>query len=138
MTSLRWLGEGPYHVWQNRLRGTWLGIHETPRHDLQPGESWVYPEFEGYYAGVRWAKLATTDGTFTVFNNTPGTYLRVGTPRISHVSTTIDFPAGDVSFLHAIPAIGSKGKPAEQAGPESQWAKAAGRYEGSVVFRFDD
>lgn len=77
-------------------------------------------------------------GAFTIFHSAPGTCLRVGTPRISHVSTTIDFPAGDLSLLHAIPAIGSKGKPAEQAGPQSQWAKASGRYEGALVFRFGE
>lgn len=132
--SFRWLGEGPYRVWQNRLRGTWLGVHETARHDLQPGESWVYPEFEGYFAGVRWARLATDAGAITVYNPDPSSYVRVGTPRISHVSTTPDFPSGDLSFLQAIPAMGSKGKPAEGAGPHSQWAKATGRYSGTLVF----
>ena len=134
----RWLGEGPYRVWQNRLRGTWLGVHETARHEQQAGEAWVYPEFEGYFAGVRWTRLATTAGSITVSGMRADTFVRIGTPRIDHPSTTIDFPAGDISFLHAIPAIGSKGKPAEQAGPHSQWAKAAGRYEGTLVFRFGD
>jgi hypothetical protein len=136
--SLRRLGEGPSRVWQNRLRGTTLGVYDVANHDVQPGESWDYPEFEGYFAGVRWARFATTAGAFSLEPGRADTFLRVGTPRISHPSTTIDFPAGEISLLQAIPAIGSKGKPAEQAGPQSQWAKAAGRYAGSAVFRFGD
>lgn len=138
MKSLRWLGEGPTRVWQNRLRGTSLGIYEAKRTEQQPGEEFVYPEFEGYFAGVRWAQLTTAAGVLTLANAKPEVFLRVGTPRIDHPSTTIEFPAGNVSFVHAIPAIGSKGKPAEQAGPGSQWAKASGRYEDSLEFRFDD
>jgi len=138
MNSLRWLGEGPTRVWQNRLRGTNLGVHEIARNDLQPGEAWGYPEFQGCFAGLRWARFDTAAGPFTVLSASPETYLRVGTPRISHPNTTVDFPSGDLSLLHAIPAMGSKFKPAEQAGPEGQWAKAAGRYEGTLTFRFGD
>ena len=138
MTSLRWLGEGPYRVWKNRLPGTWLGVHEIARNDLQPGEAWGYPEFQGYFAGVRWARLDTHGGTLTMTCASPEIFLRVGTPRISHPQTTVDFPAGDLSFLHAIPGIGSKFKSPEVSGPSAAWAKASGRYEGTVVFRFGD
>jgi hypothetical protein len=138
MLSLRWLGEGPYRVWQNRQRGNSLGLHENVRREQQPGESWNYPEFDGYFAGVRWAQLATTAGPLTLAGLSPQTYFRIATPRITHPHTTLDFPAGDLSFLHAIPAMGSKGKPSEQAGPASQWAKATGAYEGTVVFRFGE
>ncbi|MBC7857317.1 MAG: hypothetical protein H7Z39_00795, partial [Burkholderiaceae bacterium] len=78
MKSLRWLGEGPYRVWQNRLHGTWLGVHENARHVLQPGESFRYPEFEGHFAGVRWARLDTTAGPLTIVSDQPGTFLRAG------------------------------------------------------------
>ena len=138
MKSLRWFGEGPARVWQNRLPGTSLGVHEIARHDLQPGESWGYPEFQGCFAGLRWARLDTAAGPLTVVSNSPEIYLRVGTPRISHPNTTVDFPPGDFSFLHAIPAMGSKFKPADQAGPSGQWAKAAGRYAGALTFRLGD
>ena len=65
----------------------------------------------------------------------PGTYLRIGTPRISHPFTTVAFPAGDLSFLESIPAIGSKFITPEKTGPSSQPAKAAGLHSGSLVFR---
>ncbi|HEY4245992.1 MAG TPA: glycoside hydrolase family 2 TIM barrel-domain containing protein [Lacunisphaera sp.] len=138
MKSLRWLGEGPYRVWQNRLRGTWLGVHEIARNDIQPGTAWNYPEFQGIFGGLRWARLDTEVGPLTVASATPDVYLRIGTPRISHQNTTVDFPSGDISFLHAIPAMGSKFILPDKTGPSSQPAKAQGKYVGSLTFSFGD
>jgi len=138
MRALRWWGQGPTRVWQNRLRGTWLGLHENRNAKQQSGVTWNYPEFAGYFAGVRWAELETTRGTLSLMPAQPDIYLRIGTPRIDHPNTTIDFPAGNLSILHAIPAMGSKMRPANRFGPQSQPAQAAGHYEGSVVFSFAD
>lgn len=136
MTGMRWLGEGPFRVWQNRRRGTWLDVHETIRHNQQPGEQWSYPEFEGCFAGVRWARLATVAGALTIDGMAENTFLRVGTPRATHPQTMVDFPAGSLSVLHAIPAMGSKFKPADVAGPSGAPAHASGTYQGTVRFRF--
>ncbi len=136
MTGLRWLGEGPFPVWQNRRRGTWLGLHGTVRRDQQAGEAWDYPEFAGCFAGIRWARLGTTAGSITIDGVPGGAFLRVGTPRPTHPQTMVDFPAGNLSVLHAIPAMGSKFKPAEVAGPSGQPARAAGTYTGTLRFRF--
>jgi hypothetical protein len=138
MKSLRWLGEGPYRVWQNRLRGTSLGVHEIASNDIQPGEAWNYPEFQGIFAGLRWARLDTAAGPLLVESESPEIFLRIGTPRISHAFTTVEFPAGDVSFLHAIPAIGSKFIQPEREGPSGQPAKASGVFSGSLVFRLGE
>ena len=138
LRSLRWLGEGPFHVWKNRLRGTTLGVHEIDRNETRPGETWDYPEFQGYFAGLRWARLATTSGKFTVMSDSPDTYLRVGTPRIGHINTSPPYPAGDLSFLAAIPPIGSKFVTTEKTGPASAWATAAGTIGGTLTFRFAD
>lgn len=138
MNTLRWLGAGPTRVWQNRLRGTVLDVHEVKRTEFQSGEAWSYPEFQGFFAGLRWARLETKDGPLTVTSASPEIYLRVGTPRIDHQNTSVEFPAGDLSFLHAIPAIGSKFVTPERTGPLSQPAKAAGTYRGSLVFEFGD
>ncbi len=136
MKSLRWLGNGPYRVWQNRLRGTWLAIHETAYNDIQPGDSWGYPEFQGFFSGLRWANLETPVGCLAVASASPGIYLRVGTPRISYGNTNVEFPAGDLSFLNAIPSVGGKFGAAEQFGPASQPAKANGNYSGTLTFTF--
>lgn len=137
MRSLRWYGQGPARVWQNRLRGTWLGLHETRRAGQQSGVTWHYPEFDGYFAGVRWARLETNAGMLTLIPGLADTYLRVGTPRADHPNTTVDFPSGALSFLHAIPAIGTKFQPPARLGPHSQPAKASGRFEGTMVFRLE-
>jgi hypothetical protein len=136
LRSVRWLGDGPYRVWKNRLPGATLGVHETAQHEVQPGENWGYPEAQGYFGGLRWARLATASGVFVVTSASPEVYLRVGTPRFSLLNTSPAFPAGDLSFLHAIPAIGSKFVTAEKTGPASGWSKASGRQTGSLVFRF--
>ena len=135
LQSLKWLGEGPSRVWQNRLRGTSLGIYQIASNDNQAGESWQYPEFQGCFAGLRWAELKTASGGLTVSTADASTYLRVGTPRISHPFTTVAFPPGDVSFLKVIPAIGSKFILPEKTGPSSQAVKVAGDQGGSLVFR---
>lgn len=134
--SVRRLGEGPYRVWANRLRGTTLGVHEIARTGEPSVEARRYPEFEGYFAGTRWARFNAGAGSWTVTSASPQVYLRVGTPPTDHVNTTVDFPAGDISFLHAIPAMGSKFVLAADTGPESQPAKAAGVYTGSLTFEF--
>mgnify|MGYP003913530911 CR=1 FL=1 len=140
LVSMRWLGEGPYRVWKNRLQGTWLGVHEVAQFDQQPGESFRYPESQGFFAGVHWARLSTTGGQLrisSIRSNKQDGYLRVGTPRISHINTTVEFPAGDLSWLHAIPAIGEKFTPTEALGPSAAWPVASGAYEGSLSLRFD-
>ncbi|RYD18473.1 MAG: hypothetical protein EOP88_22465 [Verrucomicrobiaceae bacterium] len=136
--SVKWLGDGPSRVWQNRLRGTELGVWEIARNDIQPGESWTFPEFQGCFGGLRWTRLATETGDLTVSSGDAQTYLRVGTPRISHPNTTVAFPAGDLSFLKAIPGIGSKFSKPEDSGPSGKPATASGEYRGTLVFRFGD
>ncbi|QCP14489.1 beta-galactosidase [Pseudoduganella umbonata] len=137
LRSTRWLGQGPYRVWKNRLHGTWLGVHEVARFDQQPGETFRYPESQGFYAGVRWARLDTAAGALLVSAAQPDGYLRVGTPRISHANTTVEFPAGDLSWLHAIPAIGEKFSGTEVLGPAAAWPVANGEYRGTMTFRFE-
>lgn len=136
LRGMRWLGEGPYRVWKNRLHGTRLGVHQVAHAALQPGESFGYPESQGFFAGVRWARFDTSTGALLVQPGDPGGYLRVGTPRISHGNTTVEFPAGDLSWLHAIPAIGEKFVPTDALGPAAAWPQANGAYRGSLTFRF--
>jgi len=138
LKSVKWLGQGPARVWQNRLRGTTLGVHEIVRNDIQPGESWTFPEFQGYFAGLRWASLETTSGPLTISAGDPETYLRIGTPRISHPLTSVSFPAGDLSFLKAIPAMGSKFIAPAKSGPSSQPVEVSGLQSGSLVFHLGE
>jgi hypothetical protein len=134
LRAVRWLGEGPNRVWQNRLQGTRLGVHETPWHAMPRGETFQYSESAGYFAGVRWARLAANAGDLVVRLETPSVYLRLGTPRITVPSTMAEFPAGDLSFLHAIPGMASKFKTIADSGPSAAPAEARGEYRGTVLF----
>jgi len=62
MVRKTWLGDGPYRVWRNRLKGaTWAsGIRLTTT--VAGYKDWVFPEFAGYFANVRWLRLTTTEG----------------------------------------------------------------------------
>jgi hypothetical protein len=134
--SFRWLGEGPYRAWKNRLRGGSLGVHEVQWKEGRPGQSWDYPESQGYFAALRWARIDTADGAFQVDAATADLALRVGAPRFSLLNTSPPFPPGALSFLHAIPAIGSKFVGPERTGPASQPTQLSGHSTGTLTFRF--
>jgi hypothetical protein len=68
VTSKRWVGKGPYRVWQNRREGGVFGFHETAYNNPIPGETYVYPEFKKYFDEWRWLTLATTNARVTVEN----------------------------------------------------------------------
>ena len=70
MRAMTWLGDGPYRAWKNRLAGETLGVWHNAYNDTITGDSlWQYPEFKGYYADVRWARLQTVEGPITVVMN---------------------------------------------------------------------
>lgn len=46
MKGIRWLGMGPYRVWQNRMQGTRLDVWANAYNDSTPGDSWIYPELD--------------------------------------------------------------------------------------------
>jgi hypothetical protein len=134
--AVRWLGRGPYRVWQNRTHGTRLDVWERPYNDTTPGESWLYPEFKGYFAGWRWAVFDTNGGRVTVVNQTGDSHLGVYRPKDGR-DGLLDLPETGIAFLDVIPAIGSKFQPPDQLGPQSQPRHVSGTTRGSVLFRFD-
>jgi hypothetical protein len=139
--GMTWLGQGPYRVWKNRMRGASLGVHRTAYNDNVPGESWHYPEFKGYFAGLRWLRLDTDQGPIAVATDTEGLFFRTWTPKRDTQNTSPPFPDGDLSFLHAIPPIGTKfrhpySNERKGMGPESRPNEAKGTYEGVLYFRF--
>ncbi|HEV2294980.1 MAG TPA: glycoside hydrolase family 2 TIM barrel-domain containing protein [Tepidisphaeraceae bacterium] len=157
LKSMRWLGAGPHRVWKNRLAGTTLGVWENPINDTITGhQEWVYPEFRGCYAGVRWMRLDTTDGPIVIAPQDPSLFVQVLTPRFPEKpgedrATTstrpllglsrharADLPDAGLSILHAIPAIGNKFHRADQTGPQGQQNRATGEYRGRVKFFFGD
>ncbi|RMG66427.1 MAG: hypothetical protein D6722_15045 [Bacteroidetes bacterium] len=123
--GIRYLGQGPYRVWKNRMRGTSLGVWEKAYNNTVTGESWAYPEFKGFHAGLYWAILDTEEGPIRVYSATEGLFLHLFTPdqpQMAYNENTDGlFPtAGNLSFLHAISPIGTKFKKSTQIGPQGQ------------------
>jgi hypothetical protein len=140
ITGVKYLGRGPYHVWKNRMKGQQLGVWQKAYNNTVTGESWNYPEFKGYYAEVYWMQLQTKEGNFLVLGG--GGYLQLlktEKPKAAgNDYTSPPFPEGNIGFMHAIPAIGTKFQAPELLGPQSQknvWPKDA-RISGSLLFDF--
>lgn len=136
MRTIRWLGRGPYRVWQNRTQGTRLDVWENRYNDTTPGESWNYPEFKGYFRDWRWADFDTNGGRVTLFNETNDSYLGVYKPKDGR-DGLLDLPETGIALLDVIPAIGSKFQPPSQLGPQSRQRQVSGTKGGVVLFRFD-
>jgi len=141
VTDMRWLGRGPYRVWKNRLDGQGFDVWANAANDTATGESWVYPEFRGFFADMYWATIGTRSQPVTVVFETPGLFLRMLTPHnpVDPRFTAVAFPEGDISVMHAIPPIGTKFHAAAAYGPESQMNLVNGRtgtYTGTLHFAF--
>ncbi|WP_276168421.1 glycoside hydrolase family 2 TIM barrel-domain containing protein [Zobellia alginiliquefaciens] len=123
VAGMKWLGDGPYRVWRNRMKGTKFQVWENDYNNTITGESgFVYPEFKGFFSGLYWSKLkGKNNNGFTVYCKTPHTYLRMLTPDApadnKRDKVIPEFPAGDISFVMNIPAIGTKFQYAESTGP---------------------
>jgi hypothetical protein len=136
----KWLGDGPYRVWKNRMKGTQFDVWQCDYNDTEQGRSWDYPEFKGYFSNINWLALDTLEGIITIATDTPGLFLRLYTPRSGREpkNTAVTFPAGDISFLHAVGPIGTKFHPAKNLGPESRKTIAKGIYKITLYFFFGD
>jgi hypothetical protein len=138
--AMRWLGRGPGRVWKNRLAGPGFGVHrKTANNTNTAKEDWVYPEFRGYHADLRWAVIETKGEPLLLVTPTPGLFLRMlGWPDASDSRPGLNVarPPGDLSLLHGINAIGHKFGDAASLGPEGRPNLAQGRYSGAVDLWF--
>lgn len=137
----RWLGDGPFRVWQNRLRGVTLNVWENDYNNTLTGyRDWIYPEFKGFFSNVRWLQFDTQEGQITVVNNSGVPFVQVLTPEFAPTNLMAKafapVPECGLGFLDAIPPIGSKFKEARFSGPQGQAAVAHGEYTGSLSFYF--
>jgi hypothetical protein len=149
--SMRFLGDGPAPVYQDRLAGGTLDVWSRSYNntmvgdpdDLKPGEHFDYPIFKGFYSGVRWLQFSTSEGPITAIvdqqHNSP-IYVQVFTPKTPPPNllgqVAVPFPHAGVSFLHAIPAIGNKFGGPQSMGPMGQAAIAKGEYKGHISLYF--
>ena len=119
--SARWLGEGPYRVWKNRMEGTTYGLWEKAYNNTMAGSApWDFPEFKGYHAGVAWMELNTLDGKIMVANPDRDLFFRLfHFHSLPEPTPHPALPPGDLSFLDAIPPTGTKMSTRINAGPET-------------------
>ncbi|MDR1883347.1 MAG: DUF4981 domain-containing protein [Prevotella sp.] len=134
--SKKWLGNGPYRVWQNRLHGTKFGIWENDRNDPVPGESFLYPEFKGYFSNWKWVSFTTTEGIIGLGNTDNDNYLGVYSPRDGRDALLYTFPENGISVLKVIPAVRNKVNSTDLAGPSSQPEWVSGIQKGSIYINF--
>ena len=135
--SKRWLGDGPYRVWQNRLHGTVYNVWQNRYNDPVPGESFTYPEFKGYFANCSWMQIKTEEGTLTVGNRNPEKYIGVYQPRDGRDTLLYTFPDSGLSILDVIAPVRNKVNTTDLIGPSSQPRWVNGEQNGSVIFRFE-
>ena len=123
--GVKWLGKGPYRVWKNRMQGVEFDIHHKNYNNTITGVSpMVYPEFKGYHANLYWAEIQSKEQNFLVATATDDVFLRLFSPeypqKVYEARTSPPFPEMDISFMQAIPAIGSKTNQPERLGPAGQ------------------
>jgi hypothetical protein len=122
--GVEWLGNGPYRVWKNRMQGVELDVHRKDYNNTITGvPPLVYPEFKGYHSNLYWARIESKEQSFTVATSSEDVFLRLYTPdQPEKVFDRVapPFPPGDISFLQAIPAIGTKSNDARNLGPSGK------------------
>ncbi|WP_282136766.1 glycoside hydrolase family 2 protein [Seonamhaeicola maritimus] len=138
--GMKWLGDGPYRVWRNRMKGTQFKVWENDYNNTVTGESgWVYPEFKGFFSSVNWVKLrGKKENGFTAYCHSDLTFLRMLTPEQPaepmRGATVAEFPKGDISFVKNIPAMGTKFMPATASGPQGSAKNYFGNVDEPLVF----
>lgn len=139
----KWLGKGPYRQWKNRTAGTPINVWGNIYNNTQTGYSpMIYPEFKGYYGDITWMEFNTVEGKFYVASKDTGLYVRLfDFYGLTGARPHPDLPAGNISFLDAIPAIGTKlglniNPNTSVLGPQSQNTKIDGPIKRTLYFYF--
>ena len=136
------MANGPYHVWKNRLKGVLFDVYEKPYNNTVTGESWIYPEFKGYYSNFYAVEIQNTEVPFIMITSTEDLYLHLFTPqkpKYARGGVYPDFPEGDISLLNYISPIGTKFSQANEEGPQGQLNPPPDKsFKCTIYFKFGD
>lgn len=139
----KWLGKGPYRVWKNRLQGVTDNVWKNAYNNTQAGSApWIFPEFKGYFGDIVWMELNTVEGKFLIASPDKDLYIRLfDFYALSGVKPHPDLPPGNISFLDAIPPIGTKlalniSANTSNLGPQSEPNKINGTTRRALYFYF--
>lgn len=140
----KWMGNGPYRVWKNRLQGVTYNVWENLYNDTQTGFfPWLYPEFKGYFSNITWVEINTSEGSFLVASKENNLFVRLF--DFTGISGPDKYypalPPGNISFLDGIPPIGTKlatgiNASARDLGPASLPNKSTGPVKRTLYFYF--
>ncbi|MGV8093576.1 MAG: glycoside hydrolase family 2 TIM barrel-domain containing protein [Mangrovibacterium sp.] len=128
--GMKWLGNGPYRVYKNRMKGNTFGLWSKDYNNTVTGESeYIYPEFKGYHSNIYWVNIICKKcPDFKVFVHSNDVFLKMLTPQEpkNPENARMIYPKGDISFLHAINSIGTKFFTPSELGPGSNpfWFKS--------------
>jgi len=152
MVSKKWLGNGPYRVWKNRLHGPQYGIWENEYNDPIPGETFNYPEFKGYFSDVKWMQLnvrldnkaigavmikPNCPAMFEAEDVKPANIVGVFQPRDGRDEHLFTLPQTGISLIQVIPAVRNKVNGTDLNGPSAAPVWAKGEYTGEVEMVFE-
>lgn len=137
VASKRWLGDGPFRVWGNRMKGPRFGLWENDFNDGIAGERWQLPEFKGVFSNVEWMQLHLKNGAGLLVESD---YRAIGVLRPSNGkaprTATWNYPeAGGLFVFHTVPAVGTKFKRGNELGPQGQPEKHTDPLTGSLRLR---
>lgn len=139
----RWLGKGPYRVWKNRLTGVTTDVWDNAYNNTQTGAApWIYPEFKGYFADVVWLEMNTVEGKFLVASPDKNLFVRrFDFYGLSGIKPHPALPVGNLSFLDAIPPLGTKlalriDADSKKLGPHSELNHVSGPTKRTLYFYF--
>ncbi|MEN8835472.1 MAG: glycoside hydrolase family 2 TIM barrel-domain containing protein [Polaribacter sp.] len=119
----RWLGEGPWRVYQNRPEGGILDVYAIDKNVNKPGQIYNGPEFEGFFAPWNWAVFYLDKHVNVGFKNKTNVTLGVLKPinGFNPKKATWHYPEQEgFFFFDVISAVGSKWKSAKLFGPDAQ------------------
>ena len=124
--SVDYMGNGPYRVWKNRLKGNKFGIWHKDYNNTETGEyPIIYPEFKGYHSNMYWLQVNMKNSQhFKVSTDNEDLFFRLFTPAWKDDpwhNYNPKFPKGDISFLQGISGIGTKTQRADYTGPMSRY-----------------
>ena len=121
--KVKWMGNGPYRVWKNRMKGVEFGVWEKAYNNTITGYTeFIYPEFKGYHSNLYWVEITDIQKSkFRIYSETEDLFLKLFNPEEAPEpkKTRVAHSKGDISFLNGIPAIGTKFHHPGRLGPQA-------------------
>jgi len=95
------MGNGPFRVWKNRMKGNQFGVWQKEYNTTETGEiPFLYPEFKGYHSNMYWCKFIGKEKAFTVVTENEDIFFRLFTPAFNKILTKIIKSISRMEIFH--------------------------------------